>query len=173
MSDFNLRLVADSDLPAMQRLYDASPAVFQRIFGAPAAPDQAARDFVDALKSPGRFQFAVMFGANGAADDLIGLADCKLDDEEEGLAHIGMILLEPRFDDPDIMALVVRVLERWLSTEYGAKRVEVGTPAAAHDEIAFWQAQGYEFTGVQYRRELPGRAPRFLVLAKEIDGQSL
>lgn len=161
--NFSLRLMSDSDLPAVQRLYDAAPEVFQRRFGAPATPDQAVRDFVDALKSPARFQFGVLYG-----DDLIGLADCKLDDEEEGLAHIGMVLLAPSFSDPEILALVVRILERWLSGEYAVKRIEVGAPAAAHDEIGFWQGQGYEFTGAQYRREMPGRAPRFLVMAKEI-----
>ena len=86
--DFGLRLLGDSDVPALQRIYDGAPQVFRALFGAPAAPDQAVRDFLDALRSPGRFQFGVQFH-----DDLIGVADCKLDDEEEGLAHIGMVLL--------------------------------------------------------------------------------
>ncbi len=160
---FTLRLLADADIPALQRLYDRAPELFVRLLGAPAAPDQAIRDFLDALKSPGRFQFAIEFRA-----ELVGMADCKLDDEEEGVAHIGMVLLDEPYRDPDILALVVRVLERWLVTEYGVRRIEVGAPASAAAEIAFWQGQGYEFTGNQYRRELPGRAPRFLSMAKEI-----
>ncbi len=166
---FRLRLVSDSDLPDLQRIYDASPEVFRRLLRAPAAPDQAARDFVDALQSPGRFQFAVLYDDPVTAGDaLIGLADCKLSDEEEGVARIGMILLAPPFDDPDIMALAVRVLERWLAAEYGVTRVEVGALAHAPVEIAFWEAQGYALTGAQHRRDLPGYAPRFLVLAKDL-----
>jgi hypothetical protein len=164
--DFGLRLLGDSDIPALQRIYDGAPEIFQGLFGRPASPDQAIRDFLDALQSPGRFQFGVTLG-----DDLIGLADCKLDDEEEGLGHIGMILLERRFDDPEIRALVVRVLERWMASEYGVRRIETGTPASAPAEIGFWQGQGYEFTGAQYRREMAGRAPRFLVLAKDIGAE--
>ncbi len=160
---FSLRLLGDSDIPDLQRLYDASPEVFRRLLGAPAAPEQAVRDFVDALKSPARFQFGVLLD-----DTLIGMADCKLDDEEAGLAHIGMLLLPPPYDDPQILALVLRVLERWLHAEYGVRRIEAGVPANAADEIGFWQSQGYEFTGAQYRRELPGRAPRFLVMAKDL-----
>lgn len=161
--NFRLRLLADSDIPELQRIYDASPEAFRTLFGAPALPDQAARDFVDALRSPGRFQFGAEFGV-----DLIGIADCKLDDEEEGLAHIGLILLAPAYDDPAILGLVVRVLERWLLDEYMVHRIEVGVLASAANEIAFWQSQGYEFTGAQYRREVAGRAPRFLVMAKGI-----
>lgn len=160
---FTLRLLIDSDLPDLQRIYAASPQVFQRLLRAPAAPDQAARDFVDALQSPGRFQFGVLY-----ADVLIGVVDCKLDDEEEGVARIGMILLAPPYDDPQVMGLAVRVLERWLVAEYAVRRVEVGALAHAPAEIAFWEEQGYALTGAQYRRDLPGYAPRFLVLAKEV-----
>jgi RimJ/RimL family protein N-acetyltransferase len=161
--DFSLRLLGDSDLPDLQRIYNGSPEVFRRLFGGPAAPDQAVRDFLDALRFPGRFQFGVIFH-----DNLIGVADCKLDDEEEGLAHIGMVLLSPPFDDQEILSLVARVLERWLATEYNVRRIEIGAPAGAPLEIAFWERQGYEFTGAQYRREMPARAPRFLVMAKDI-----
>ena len=166
---FALRLLSDSDIPALQRIYDGAPEVFRALTGAPAAPDQAIRDFLDALKYPGRFQFGVAFGDSAAlADVLIGLADCKLDDEEAGLAHIGMVLLDAPYRDPDVQGLVVRVLERWLAAAYAVRRIEVGAPAGAATELAFWQQQGYEFTGAQYRRELPGRAPRFLVLAKDL-----
>jgi len=160
---FALRLVTDSDLPDLQRIYDASSDAFRRLTRAPAPPDQAARDFVDALQSPGRFQFGVLYDEN-----LIGVADCKLDDEEEGLARIGLILLARPYDDPAIMGLAVRVLERWLAAEYAARRIEVGALAHAPADIAFWEAQGYALTGEQYRRDLPGYAPRFLILAKDI-----
>jgi hypothetical protein len=160
---FALRLLSDSHIPELQRIYDGAPEVFRGLFGAPAPPDQAIRDFLDALRSPARFQFGVLFG-----EDLIGFADCKLDDEEEGLAHIGMILLSQPYNDPDILGLVVRVLERWLAGEYGVRNIEVGAPASAAAEIAFWQRQGYGFTGAQYRREMPTRAPRFLVMGKQI-----
>ncbi len=160
---FSLRLLSDSDLPDLQRIYDASPEVFQRLLRAPAAPDQAARDFVDALQSPGRFQFGVLY-----ADNLIGVVDCKLDDEAEGVARIGMILLPPPYNDPEITGLTLRVVERWLMTEYGVRRIEAGALAHEPGEIAFWEGQGYALTGAQYRRDLPGYAPRFLVLAKDV-----
>ena len=166
---FTLRLLSDSDIPDLQRIYDASLQVFHRLLRAPAAPDQAARDFIDGLQSPGRFQFGVLYeesDAVGAA--LIGMVDCKLDDEEAGVARVGMILLAPPYHDPDIMSLALRVVERWLAAEYAVQRVEVGALAHAPEEIAFWEGQGYGLTGEQYRRDLPGYAPRFLVLAKDL-----
>ena len=122
--DFRLRLVTDSDLPDVQRLYDARPDVLRRLLGRPAEPDQAVGDFLDALRFPNRYQFAVMLD-----ETLLGLADCQLDDETEGLAHIGMVLLDPKVDHPEIAGLVVRVLERWLRDDFGATRVETAVVA--------------------------------------------
>ncbi len=160
---FELRLTADSDLPGLQRIYEASPAVFGQLIGRPAGPDLAVRDFLDALTMPGRYQFGAFLD-----DDLIGVVDCKLDETEEGLAHIGMLLFAAPYDDPGIRGLALRILERWLAAQFGAVRVETGVVSHAPAEIDFWLSQGYDFTGGQYRRELPGYAPRFLVLGKDI-----
>ena len=161
--DFELRLLADSDLPGLQRIYDASPDTFRQLIGRPADPELAARDFVDAIRTPGRFQFGVFLG-----DDLIGAVDCKLDEAEEGLAHIGMLLLAPPYDDHGIRGLALRIAERWLAGQFGAARVETGVVSHAAAEIEFWLSQGYDYTGGQYRRDLPGYAPRLLVLAKDL-----
>jgi len=163
-----LRLLTDADLDALQAVYDACPAHFRRLIGRPAPPDQAARDFVQALGTPGRFQFGI-FVAPGSPDDrLIGMFDCKLDDETRGLAHAGLLLLAPPYDDPAIRGLALRMVERWLAGTYGVTRIETSVPAHDPPELAFWQVQGYAFTGEQFRRDLPGYAPRLLVLAKAI-----
>ncbi len=164
-----LRLLTDTDLDALQAIYDACPTDFQRLIGRPAPPDQAARDFVQALGTPGRFQFGVIVGAEPETARLIGMVDCKLDDETPGLAHAGLLLLAPPYDDPDIRGLTLRMVERWLAGAYGVNRIEASVPAHDPPELAFWQAQGYAFTGEQYRRDLPGYAPRLLVLAKAIN----
>ena len=161
--DFRLRLLNDSDLPDVQRLYDARPDAFGRLTGAPAAPDQAIRDFVEALRFPNRFQFGVLLD-----ESLVGTADCRLDDGTEGLAHIGMVLLAPAVDDGQVAGLVVRMLERWLVADFGVTRIETGVVAHAAHEIAFWQGQGYDFTGSGYRRDLPDYHPRILLMGKDL-----
>jgi hypothetical protein len=47
-------------------------------------------------------------------------------------------------------------------------KIEVGALAHVPADIAFWETQSYTLTGAQYRRDLPGYAPRFLVLAKDL-----
>ena len=160
---FELRLLGDSDVPALQRIYDSSPEIFQQLIGRPADPELAARDFLDALRTPGRFRFGVFFD-----DDLIGAIDCKLDEAEEGLAHIGMLLLPTPYDDPKIRGLALRILERWLAAQFDAVRVETDVVSHAAAEIDFWLSQGYDYSGGQHRRDLPGYAPRFLVLGKKL-----
>jgi hypothetical protein len=161
-----LRPIEASDAPDVQALYDATPEAFRRLIGRPAPPDQATNDLRQAAQTPGRYQYAVMLD-----EQLVGLADCKLDDEVDGLAHIGLLLLRPPYDDPAISGLVARILTRWLEAQ-GALTVQVGVLAHVPDEIAFWSKQGFEFTGEQYRREFPGYAPRILVMQRDIAPRS-
>jgi hypothetical protein len=146
----------------VQRLYEAVPEVFVRLIGRPAPPDQSANDFTQALATPGRFRYVVALN-----DGIIGLADCKLDDEVPGLGHLGLLLLAPPYDDPLVAALVLRIIMRWMA-RLGVTRVQTGVPAHSQQDVAFWSAQGFEFTGAQYRRDLPGHAPRFLVMARDL-----
>jgi hypothetical protein len=160
--DFLLRRVEAEDVPEVQRLYEAEPEVFQRLLGRPAPPDQAINDYVQALGMPGRFQFAVLLDGR-----MVGLADCKLDDEVEGLAHLGLLLLARPYADAAVTALVLRILARWLES-LGVRKLQISVPAHVREEVAFWQALGFGFTGEQYRRDLPGYAPRFLVMERAI-----
>ena len=69
---------------------------------------------------------------------------------------------------PMIASSILSILTRWL---IGLGIVQLETSVPAHDAAAirFWLGQGFRFTGEQYRRELPGYAPRFLVMALTID----
>lgn len=166
--DFTLRLLTDTDVPALQQVYDATPEAFRRLIGQPAPADQAARDFVQAIATPGRYQFGIQVDTK-----LVGLVDCKLDDQVAGQAYIGMLLLAPPYDTPDIAGLALRILERWLITTFTVGRVQTDVLAHEPQELAFWRAQGYTFTGEQYRRELPDYAPRLLTMAKDLTAISL
>jgi hypothetical protein len=163
---FLLRPIQAEDTPEVQRLYEAAPEVFRRLIGRPAPPDQAANDFAQAQEQPGRFRFLLLF-----QDQPVGLADCKLDDEIEGLAHIGLLLLIPPYDDPLVTELALRILERWLSG-FAVHRLQVGVLAHLPGEVAFWRSQGFAFTGEQHRRNLPGYAPRFLIMERSLSGDS-
>lgn len=160
--DFSLQLLTDADVDALQDVYDACPAAFTVLLGAPAAPEQAARDFVQAIATPGRYQLGVFVDKA-----LAGVIDCKLDDDTPGRSHIGMLLLAPPYDDPEIRGLALRILERWLAQAYGVTLLETSVAAHEPGEIAWWQAQGFAFTGEQYRRDLPDYSPRLLVMGKD------
>jgi hypothetical protein len=161
--DFTLRVLTDEDVGDLQAVYDACPVAFTTMLGAPAGPEQAARDFVQAIATPGRYQFGILVDKA-----LVGVVDCKLDDDTAGCGHIGMLLLAPPYDDPEIRGLALRILERWLAQAYGVTRLETSVPAHEPAEIAWWQAQGFAFTGEQYRRDLPGYSPRLLVMGKDL-----
>lgn len=160
--DFGLRPLAAGDVPNLQGVYDACPGVFRSLIGRPPPPDLAANDFSQAQAMPGRYQFGVW-----RAETLVGVVDLKLDDDLAGEAHLGLLLLTTPYDDPDIGALVVRILARWLSG-LGATALKVSVPAHDPAALKFWTALGFAFTGEQYRRELPGYAPRLLLVSADL-----
>jgi len=161
--DFSLQPLTVDDIPALQRVYDACATAFTLLLGRPAGPEQAAADFQQAQEMPGRFQFGVRTDG-----EMVGLVDCKLDDDREGVARVGLLLLALPYDDPAIASLVLRILVSWLNGTFGVNRLE--TDVLAHDPTAirFWTSEGFTFTGEQYRRDLPGYAPRLLVMAKDL-----
>ena len=161
--DFNLRLLTDQDLPGMQQVYDLCPDRFRDLTGQPAGPDQAARDFVEGLQMPGRYQFGVFID-----EAISGLVDCKLDDAVEGKAHIGLLLLAPPFDERQIAELVLRILIRWLVDSFSVHRLETSVLAHRRELVDFWMTAGFSITGDQFRREFPGYSPRFLILARDL-----
>jgi len=161
--DFTLRPLDESDATELQQVYDRAPAAFTLLLGAPAVPDQAARDLAQARACVGRYQFGAVLGG-----EMIGMVDCQLSEDTPGLAHIGLVVLEDGYADPALAGLMVRMVTRWLATAFGVQRLEAS--ALAHDRpgLAFWQSLGFEFTGRQYRRELPHATPRFLVVAQDL-----
>jgi len=154
-----LRPLTPSDAPILQRLYDACPAAFTSLLGRPALPDLAANDLTQAQAAPGRTQLGVFLD-----EDLIGFIDCKLDADIPDRVHLGLLLLAAPYDDPTIASPILRILTRWLMG-LSIAQLETGVPAHDAAAIRFWLGQGFRFTGEQYRRELPGYAPRFLVMA--------
>ena len=154
-----LRPLAPSDAPILQRLYDACPAAFDSLIGRAAPPDLADNDLTQAQSTPGRTQLGVFLD-----EDLIGFIDCKLDADAPNWAHLGLLLLAAPYDEPTIASSILRILTRWL-IGLGVAQLETGVPAHDAAAIRFWLGQGFRFTGEQYRRELPGYAPRFLVMA--------
>jgi hypothetical protein len=165
--EFSLRLLTEADVPALQRVYDRAQTAFTQHFGAPAGPEQAALDFVQALYEPGRYQFGIY-----ADGELIGLADCKLDAEVEGQAHLGRLVLAEPYNQAALGALALRILFRWLTASFAVRRLATSVPAHVPADIAFWQEQGFNFTGEQYRREIGGFAPRFLIMEKDLDANT-
>jgi RimJ/RimL family protein N-acetyltransferase len=101
-------------------------------------------------------------------ETLIGVIDCKLSDDEEGLAFIGLLLMAERYADQSVAALALRMLERWLSRSYNVRRIETSVPAHNRTALRFWSDQGFSFTGEQHRRELGERSPRFLHMARDV-----
>ncbi len=161
--DFSLRPLEEGDAGLLQQLYEAGPDAFRRLLGRPAAAGQAARDIAQARATPGRYQSGAVLDGR-----LVGMIDLKLSDEVAGQADIGLLLFPGLREAGEIAALALRILTRWLRDAMSVCRIEAGVPAADAAQIAFWQAQGFAFTGQSYRRELEQFAPRFLVLARDL-----
>lgn len=165
--DFSLRPLEVRDAPSLQQLYEAAPEAFRRLLGRQVAAGQAERDILQAGATPGRYQFGAMLDGR-----LIGMIDLKLSAESAGQADIGLFLFPDLRAGEELAALALEVLTRWLQSALGVCRIGAGVPASDAEQLAFWQGQGFAFTGESYRRELGHYAPRFLVLARDLPSGS-
>lgn len=163
MTDLTLRVLTEDDAPELQRLYEGSPDALSRLMGGPATAGQAAGDLAVVRDTSGRFEFGAYLDGR-----LVGLLDCKVARDVPGQAAIGLLLVADDEASPELAALILRIVTRWLMSNYAVSRLETGVPAQDPAQIMFWQAQGFVLTGQQYRRDFNHYHPRFLVLARDL-----
>lgn len=163
MTDLTLRILTEEDAPELQRLYEGSSGALGRLLGGPAPAGQAARDLAAARDTTGRFEFGAYLDGR-----LVGMLDCKVAGDVPRQAAIGLLLVADDEASPELAALILRIVIRWLVSNYAVSRLETGVPAQDPAEMMFWQAQGFVLTGEQYRRDFNHYHPRFLVLARDL-----
>lgn len=160
--------LADADVPRMQRFFDASPAYFRIVSGAPAPPTEG-RDEFDSLPPPdwpqGR-KWSLGFDVDG---ELAGLATLIADLFAAGVWHVGLFMVaESRFGEGGPL---YRDLEAWMRGK-GARWLRLGVILGNHRAERFWRREGYVEMRRRDRFTVGSQDNVLLVMAKPLDGGS-
>lgn len=158
-----LRPLSPVDGPALQAVYRASADFFLDRGGAPPDPGQAEADLAAAAAEDGRFLLGISLH-----ESMIGLLDLRLAYPEPFDVSIGLVLLAEPQRRQGLGTWALRILEAWLIRDTPTEAVIVAVPAQNHAAQAFFQTNGYTFTGQSTRVLIGSSRPRLLEMRKSL-----
>lgn len=161
----SLRPLTTADVVAVQALYDAAPAYFTMIAGAPAPAGLAAYEFDGLARHDGRTWLGLYVPGDTGTPQLCGLLDLRLAYPQPDAVTIGLLLVREDQQRRGYGSQTYRLIEGWLRQQ-GFARVRLDVPGQAFGAQAFWRRLGFEFTAEQLRVAAGRKSVRLLVMEK-------
>jgi ribosomal protein S18 acetylase RimI-like enzyme len=155
-----LRPLSAADAPALQAVYAAAVDYLMRASG---ALPQATAELQQAAGEEGRFLLGIYLSG-----EMIGLLDLRLASPGPFDVSIGLVLLADPHRRQGLGSWALRILEAWLTRDTPTEAVIVAVPAQSHAAQAFFQANGYTFTGQSTRVLVGSSRPRLLEMRKSL-----
>jgi len=158
-----LRPLSPVDALALEAVYQASTDFFLDRGGMLPDPGQASADLAAAVAEDGRFLLGIILH-----ESMIGLLDLRLAYPEPFDVSIGLILLAEPHRRQGVGTWALRILEAWLRRDTPTEAVIVAVPAQDRAAQAFFQANGYTFTGQSTRVLVGSSRPRLLEMRRSL-----
>jgi ribosomal protein S18 acetylase RimI-like enzyme len=177
-----MRALGESDLPELQRFFDANPGYFVAVHGEPPRADEAAIEFRDVPPAGMAYREMAMLGffdggASAGADaqsegPLVAMATVVGDFIAEHVWHIGLFIVATALHGSGAAHAMYRELEAWIVAR-GAHWIRLGVVAGNARAERFWERSGY----VEVRQRGPlqmGRRTNVLrVMVKPLDRRAI
>lgn len=164
-----LPLNAADHADALQQVYRATPAYWQRLDlpGAPAG--QAARDLADAAATPGRTLMGIVSPVEeGGGVELVGLVDFRLHWPEPQTVYVGMVMVAGPYQRRGIGRAAWALLRPWLAGPAGMLLARTAVEQYNPVALKFFQALGFTLTGSSRRMQIGSRWVRLLYLEQPL-----
>jgi RimJ/RimL family protein N-acetyltransferase len=164
-----LPLSAADHAEALQQVYRATPAYWQRLElpGAPAG--QARRDLEDAAAMPGRSLMGIVQPAPDTPGvELVGLVDFRLHWPEPQTVYVGMVMVAAPYQRRGIGRAAWRLLRPWLAGPAGMLLARTAVEQFNPGALKFFQALGFALTGSSCRMQMGSRWVRLLYLEQPL-----
>ena len=173
---WRLRDLVESDLPALQRFFDANPDYFVAVNGEPPRADEAEREFRDAPPAGMAYREMRLLGFfaddGGREGELVAMATLVGDFIAEHVWHLGLFIVATALHGSGAAHAMYRELEDWM-VERGAHWIRLGVVVGNARAERFWERAGY----LEVRRRGPVRMEQRLnllrVLVKPLDGREI
>lgn len=166
-----IELTADHG-PDLQRFFEANPAYFQAITGAPAGPDEAHAEMHDELPPGWSFTKKWLLGYQDAQGRLVAMANVVSDLLAPRVWHIGLFMVAESLHGTGAAQALYHGLETW-AVSNGACWLRLGVAQGNLRAESFWERLGYIQTRTRVGVEMGSRTNTIRVLAKPVAGGSL
>ena len=174
-----LRPLAERDIAALQRFFEANPDYFVNVNGEPPRADEAEREFHD-TPSPGMAYremrmlgfFAVDDGGADRDGDLVAIATLVGDFIAEHVWHIGLFIVATALHGSGAAHAMYRQLEEWM-VERGAHWIRLGVVAGNTRAERFWERSGYLQVRERGPLEMGRRTNMLRVMVKPLAGRTI
>ena len=133
------------DLAAVRAVLDHAPGYAVAVQGGAFGPEEAesvVRDLPPGASADDKRVFLVR--SDGSA---IGVVECIIGYPATGIAMLGLLVLDERWQGRGYGRQSVRWLEGHVREHERCTRVRLGVVASNADALAFWEAMGYQRTG--------------------------
>ena len=131
-----------SEIPALQRFFEANPAYFEAVSGRTPAPDEAQREFDDVPPAGMPFDRKWLLGLVDDSGDLRAMTSVLENFLAPAVWHIGLFIVASSLQGRGVASIAYERLEAWFVGN-GARWIRLGVVAGNVRAERFWHRLGY------------------------------
>jgi GNAT superfamily N-acetyltransferase len=156
----------------LQAFFDANPAYFLAVQGAPAPAGEAHEEIHEALPAGWPYTHKHVFGYENSDGQLEAMANVVSDLLAPGVWHLGTFIVATHRHGTGDAQTLYDAIEAWAQSQ-GARWMRLGVVRGHARAEAFWQRRGYQPVAQREGVEMGQQINTIRVLAKPLHGQPL
>ena len=167
-----LRVLGESDIPALQRFFDTNHAYFLDVNGEPPRADEGEREFRDVPPAGMPYREMLLLGWFAGDGELVAMATIVGDFIAEHVWHIGLFIVATALHGSGAAHAMYRELEDWMVVR-GAHWIRLGVVAGNARAERFWARSGYAQVRERGPLQMGQRTNLLRVMVKPLGGRTL
>ena len=144
--------LTETDIPALQKFFDANPEYFVAVNGMPPREDEAWQEFNDRPPAEMTYDKQLMIAFVDDDGQWLAMASVLSDFIADSVWHIGLFIVATRLHGGGVASATCAALEDWMRGN-GAQWIRLGVVLGNARAEQFWQKVGYtelrQRTGIQ------------------------
>jgi len=156
----------------LQDFFDANPAYFLAVTGAPAGAEEARIEINDQPPKGWSFTKKWMIGYLDDTEQLAAMACVVTDMLVTGVWHIGLFIVATSRHGSGLAHMLHQGLQDW-AISHGARWLRLGVVQGNARAERFWESLGYVQTRTREGIEMGGRVNTIRVMVKPVGGGTI
>ena len=139
---WQVQIVQESDLPAVQQFFIANPQYFQKVNGVAPRVDEAWREWHDTPPVAMPYERQIMLGWLNPRGECLAIAIVVSELLAKHVWHIGLFIVAARLHGTSVTHEFYRSLENWIRN-HQAQWLRLGVVVGHVQAERFWLKQGF------------------------------